>query len=99
MPLKSTVGQLLVNDALPKEYHDHGRTLGKDELDTILADIAEKHPSEYRTISAQLMRLGANHAFDPSATIRLSDLIPKFDKQPILAEVAAQEAKIKATPN
>ena len=33
----TTPGQILVNEALPPEFRDHTRTLGQDEIDSLLS--------------------------------------------------------------
>ena len=94
--ITSTLGQILVNDALPEEYRDYTRTLGKDEADAVLGDVARKYPERYKDVSWRFMQLGREHAYLDGTTLRLSDLIPVMDKEPLLKHVAQQEARIKA---
>ena len=42
----ATVGQLLVNDALPEEMRDYGRVLDKKGLTALLQEVAQKHPEQ-----------------------------------------------------
>ena len=95
--MTTTVGQILVNDALPPELRDYARTLGKDETDDILGEIARTRPDEYRDICKRLVDLGRNGAFDEGATITLGDLVPVVDKKPMLDLVRRQSATIRAS--
>lgn len=56
--LKTTMGQLLVNDALPDDLVDFNRTLDKKEMLNLLNQVATKHPEKYREISKRLADIG-----------------------------------------
>lgn len=56
--LTSTLGQLLVNQALPEELRDHNRILDKKGTMTLLREVAEKHPEKYKDISFRLSQIG-----------------------------------------
>ena len=92
--LKTTIGQLLVNDALPKEYQDHTRLMSKDAVDDVLAQIVKANPEKYKDISHKLVQLGRHAAFEEGATIKLSSLAPAFDKTEFMDHVAKQERRI-----
>jgi len=94
MALKTTVGQLLVNAALPEKFRDYERTLTKDEADAILADMARDDPTKYREISWKLMQLGREAAFTEGTTLKLSDLQQPIDKSEMIKHVDMQEKKI-----
>jgi len=93
---QTTIGQVLVNDALPLKFRDYDRTLTKGEADALLAQIAKDAPSKYREISWKLMQLGREASFSEGTTLKLSDLRLPFDKSDILNHVNAQEKKILA---
>ena len=90
----TTVGQLLVNKALPPEFRDETRVLGKGETDKLLAQIAKAHPDEYREITHRLVQLGRNAAYEEGTTLRLSSIQPVVDKSAVLARVEKEEARI-----
>lgn len=92
--LKSTIGQILVNDTLPAEYRDYDRRLTKDAADDLLAEIARKDPAKYREISHELLGLGSETSFLEGMTLRLSDLETPIDKSDILRHVDEQEKAI-----
>lgn len=61
--LTTTVGQLMVNEALPEEMRDYERVLDKKGIKALLQEVAEKHPDRYREISKRLSDVGRDAAF------------------------------------
>ena len=61
--METTVGQLLINESLPESMRDHNRVLDKKGIEKLLAEVAEKHPDQYRTIVKQLSDVGRDAAF------------------------------------
>jgi hypothetical protein len=94
-PLKTTVGQLLVNDALPPEYRDYNREILGTELNNLLGQIGRERPELYRDISHKLVQLGREASFTEGTTIRLSDLIAPASRAALLGHVRAQEVAIR----
>ena len=62
MALETTVGQILVNDVLPEELRDYSRVLDKSALNSLLKEVARKHPEKYRDVSFQLSQIGRHSA-------------------------------------
>jgi len=91
-----TLGQILINDALPLKYRDYERTLTKDEVDKLLETIAHDHPEQYRDIAHHFVQHGRETSFLEGATIKLSDLLPVMDKQEMLRHVDEQETAVRA---
>lgn len=60
--MRTTVGQLLINEALPEELRDYERTLDKKSIGTLLRMVAQHYPDKYNDISYALMQIGANAA-------------------------------------
>lgn len=58
MPLKATIGQILINQALPKSLRNYGRVLDKKGIETLFNTIAKEHPEEYRDVSKKLSDIG-----------------------------------------
>ena len=94
--MKTTVGQLMVNDALPEDLRNYDRVLTKGETDKMLEEVAHRYPEQYRDISWKLMQLGRNAAYEEGTTLRLSDLITPVDKTGLLKHVDAQSRAIDA---
>ena len=49
--METTVGQLLVNAALPAPLRDHTRTLDKPGIKKLFEEVADKYPEQYSEIS------------------------------------------------
>ena len=94
----TTIGHVLVSEILPPKYRDETRTLGSKELEALLAQIAKEDPDLYKDISAKLMRLGNQAAYESGTTLRLSDILPPFDRSIVLNQLNQEEEKIRANP-
>lgn len=92
----TTVGQVLVNDALPPRFRDYGRVMDSKGIEKVLEEIAREAPGEYAGVTKRLMDVGNAAAFDTGTTIRMSDLRPAYDKRPILQALDIAESKIRS---
>ena len=84
---QTTAGQLLVNSILPEDLRDENRTLDKAGVTELLAQVAQKHPDQYRTISHKLNRIGGMLAF---RTGGLSFSLNDLQKSPIARTMQAK---------
>lgn len=55
--LSSSVGQLLINDALPEDMRDYNRVLDGKAVKSLLKELATKHPDKYRDVSFKLNQI------------------------------------------
>ncbi len=62
MTIRGTLGQVLINDALPKEMRDYSRVLDKKGMTNLLREVAQKHPDKYRDVSFRLQQVGGDSA-------------------------------------
>ena len=92
----TTVGQVLVNDALPPRFRDYGRVMDSNGIEQLLQQVAREAPEEYAAVTKRLMDIGNSAAFDTGTTIRMSDLRPAYDKRPILQALDIAEEKIRS---
>ena len=92
----TTVGQVLVNDALPPKFRDYERVMDSKGIEALLETIAREDPDAYAAVTKRLMDIGNSAAYDTGTTIRLSDLRPSFDKRPILQAIDVAEKRIRA---
>lgn len=92
----TTVGQVLVNDALPPRFRDYGRVMDSNGIEQVLQEIAREAPEEYAAVTKRLMDIGNSAAFDTGTTIRMSDLRPAYDKRPILQAIDIAEKQIRS---
>lgn len=56
--LRTTAGQVLVNDTLPEDMQDWGRVLDKKGINELLRQVAQRHPEKYPEISKKLNDVG-----------------------------------------
>lgn len=56
--LRATLGQILINDALPPDMRDYGRTLDKKGTGALFQEVAAKHPDKYKEIAKKLYDVG-----------------------------------------
>lgn len=62
--LSATVGQMLVNDALPEDMRDYSRVLDGKGVKALLQQVAKQYPDRYREISFRLNQIGQRSAQD-----------------------------------
>lgn len=82
--LRTTVGQLMINEALPPDMRDYTRVLDKKGIKNILRELAQKHPEKYRDVAKRLSDIGRDVAYTtggssfglrhlrPTVSVRLS---------------------------
>ena len=61
--LKTTLGQILINDALPPEMRDYDRVLTKKSMGALATDLAKKHPDKYRDVMKRLHDVGKDAGY------------------------------------
>ena len=61
--IRTTLGQLLINDALPEELRDYQRVLDKKGLSELLRRVAKETPDKYREVAKELSDVGRDSAF------------------------------------
>lgn len=91
----TTVGKMMVNRLLPADMPAEV-TLGKNESDAMLAEIARRYPERYREISSELSKLGGKAAYLSGSTLKLSDTLAVVDKAPYIDHVVEQTRRITA---
>lgn len=66
--METTVGQLLINEALPPELRDHSRTLDKKGLQQLYTELAKRYPQKYSEINQALQTIAHQTATQHGAT-------------------------------
>jgi len=74
---KQTLGQFLVNDALPAAHRGDAR-LDKKELGRRLVALARENPSQYAAVSAKLKNLGDEFSTLEGISVGLDDVAPAY---------------------
>lgn len=74
--MRTTVGQLMVNDVLPARYRDYGRTLDRKGMKDLALRISQDDPDAYREVMYKLHRIGGDVAHATGGSFRPSDMRP-----------------------
>ena len=61
--LKTTLGQLLINNALPADLRDYNRVLTKKNMTALATSIAKNYPDRYREITKDLQDVGRETSY------------------------------------
>jgi DNA-directed RNA polymerase subunit beta' len=72
----TTIGQLLVEDALPKGVKSPG-LLDKSGMGKLLSTVAQTHPQQYGEVVKSIRDVGNQVAFETGSSFTLEDLEPK----------------------
>jgi DNA-directed RNA polymerase subunit beta' len=82
--MRTTVGQLLINEILPEDLRDYTRVLDKKSIRTLLRLVATQYPQKYNEIASQLSQLGGEgstaHGREASLTLDSLRLGPEATK-------------------
>lgn len=62
--IRTSVGQILVNHALPPDMRDFSRRLDKKGTTALFDDLARKHPDKYPAVAKRLMDVARRVAYD-----------------------------------
>lgn len=60
--IRTTLGQLLVNQALPADMRDYSRQLDKEGIRALFEELAERHPEQYRDAAKRISDAGRSAA-------------------------------------
>ena len=58
--MNTTVGQILLNEALPEDMRDHSRVFDKKSLNKVFSEIAERYPERYSDIVQRFHEIGSD---------------------------------------
>jgi len=96
--LATTLGQLLINSALPEELRDYERVLDKKGVKELLQQVAEQHPDKYREVSKQLADVGRHAAYTTGGhSFGLRHLRPSLAGKVIRTELQQELRKLLAS--
>lgn len=86
--LKTTLGQILINEALPEELRDYSRVLDKKSTGALATKLAEKYPDQYRQVMKKLHDVALDAAHTTGGL--------SFGLKDIKQTLAAKKAQLKA---
>lgn len=95
MPV-TTVGKILLKQFVPKDLAEFitSNDLDKSNIGKLFSSLVEKHPQEYKTIVANLARLGFEVSTRMGSTVKLTDALPLADKDKRFATLNAEISEI-----
>jgi DNA-directed RNA polymerase subunit beta' len=95
--LKTTLGQILVNDALPEDMRDYERVLDKKNMGSLATRLAEKYPDKYREVMKKIHDVSRDAAYSTGGlSMGLQDIRPTFAGQQAHIKVKKQMRQILA---
>jgi DNA-directed RNA polymerase subunit beta' len=75
--LKTTLGNLMVNESLPEDMRDYGRVLDGAGIKKLFQDVAVRHPDKYREVAKRLSDVGRDVAYSTGGfSTSLEDMRP-----------------------
>ena len=92
--MKTTIGHIIVNEALPEKLRNSDLELTGSRTDDLLGEVARNYPDKYRLISHALMQHGREASYREGATLGLTDMIPPIERQELFDHVRQQTRKI-----
>ena len=90
----TTVGNLLINDALPEDMRRHQHTLDKGGVHKLMMELAEKHPEQYKEVLQKLSDVGKTTVWTEGLSLSLAALRRSKAKERVLAPARAQIREI-----
>lgn len=89
--LKTTLGQLLINEALPPEMRDYDRVLTKKTMSSVATDLAKNHPEKYREVMKRLHDIGRDAGYTTNGlSFGLKDIRPTLAARHVQLRVQNQ---------
>lgn len=95
--METTIGQLLINQALPKELRDYRRTLNKSAVVDLSTRLATDYPDKYPELVQKLNSIGMDASIlNGGYSVGVDDLIsfPEIEGQ--IAKIRRQATAIRA---
>lgn len=77
--LKTTLGQILINEALPEDMRNYDRVLDKKNMGALATDLAKRHPDKYREVMKKIHDVSRDVAYSTGGlSMGLKDIRPTF---------------------
>lgn len=93
--LKTTLGQLLINETLPDDMRDYERVLDKKNMGALATKLAEKYPDRYREIMKKIHDVSKDVAYTTGGlSMGLQDIRPTFASRHAQIKVRQQMRQI-----
>ena len=66
--IRTTAGQLLINESLPEDLRDYKRTLDSKGIKNLMREVAQRYPDRYVDVSKRLADIGREAATESGGT-------------------------------
>lgn len=90
----TTVGSMLVNEALPEDMRKEQRVLDKKGVHALFMELAEKHPEKYKDVLQHLSKVGERVGWTEGVSVSLADLYDMQSKKAIIGKARRQVFEI-----
>lgn len=95
--LKTTMGQVLINETLPADMRDYNRVLDKKTMGTLATQLAKQHPDQYRDTMKRLHDVALDAAYTTNGlSVGLNDIKPSLAAKHTQLHVRQQLQRILA---
>src|SRR6516165_6453487 len=95
--LKTTLGQMMLNDQLPEDMRDYTRTLDKKGIQKLFQEVAERYPDRYREVAKRLSDMGRDVAYSTGGfSPSLEDMRPSKAAERIKEQIRRHVQLIQA---
>lgn len=89
--MQTTLGQLLINEALPEELRDYNRVFTKKDMGKLAQQLAEKYPDKYRETMKRLHDIGQEAAYTTNGlSFGLKDIKPTLAARTVQLRIQKQ---------
>lgn len=87
MPNTTTVGNILLNEALPEDMRKEEYRLDKKGVHQLFQELAEKHPDQYKDVLKKLSDIGRTAVWTEGVSVSLAALRRSQAKERVLAPI------------
>lgn len=95
--MKTTVGNIIFNETLPKPLRDYKRVVTGFNIGSILTDLARKYPKKYPEAVFDIKKLGDLTSYNTAHSVSLKDFEAPPEKKKIMEETMRELQKARIT--
>lgn len=95
--MKTTVGNIIFNEALPVSMRDYKRIVTGFNIGSILTDLARNHPKKYPDAVFDIKKLGDMTSYTTAHSVALKDFEAPPEKKAIMTRTMRELASARAT--
>jgi len=92
--MKTTVGSIIFNEALPKPMRDYKKQVSGSNIGDILTKLADKYPEQYPESVFKIKKLGDDVSYNTAHSVTLKEFAPPPGKKKILDKVKRELSQL-----